>query len=432
MTDQAATLLVVDDDAAIRKLVAHRMQHAGHLVLQAADGEEALRLAKGQPVDLVLLDVMMPGLDGLSVLAQLRAHKPPTSLPVIMVTAKDKGDDVIQALRLGANDYVVKPFDFQVLLQRVALHLKLKGGTNRRVGNYLIERKIGAGGMGVVYAGKLADTGAPVAIKVLPRAMTIDELFVKRFMREARLAARLDHPNVVRIIDAGKEDETYYIAMELLGGQNLGQLCEGKPLAWQEALGYARQVTDALEALQAAGILHRDIKPENVQILPDGRVKLTDFGIARDVVASERMTDTGVGVGSVIYASPEQIHGQGDFRSDIYSLGCTIFFMVTGRDPFPGEKSLDAVLRRKVERPAKVEPFPDAVPATVRQLILRLLDPRPARRPPSYVALRDELDAVLAGRRRPVDRRRLSITVALAGGALLLLALLLWRLWGYG
>ncbi len=424
-------LLVVDDDAAIRRLIAHRLVHLGHQVVEAEDGGAALRAVAGGGIDLVLLDVMMPGMDGHAVLRTLRQMHPASTLPVIMVTAKDKGEDVINALHLGANDYIIKPVDFQLLAQRVAVHLKLKAGRNKTIGQYKILEKIGAGGMGVVYAAEEIDGGRRVALKVLPRAMTIDEVFVERFQREARLAARVNHPNVVPIYDTGREDQTYYIAMELVEGHNLGQLCEGQPRSPVWALKIARQVAAALEAMKSAGILHRDIKPENVIVASDDTVKITDFGIARDVASTTRMTDTGVGVGSVMYASPEQIRGSGDFRSDIYSLGCTLFFMVAGTDPFAGDKSIDAVLRRKIARPPRIRQLPPEVGTGVRRLILRMLEGRASRRFPNYDELRATIEAVLDGAERPhVGRRWLWI----AGGlvAAVALGVLIWQLAAYG
>jgi DNA-binding response OmpR family regulator len=434
VTGERARLLVVDDDAAIRRLIASRLSHLGHEVVEANDGEEALDCVANDDdgIDLVLLDVMMPGLDGHEVLTALRENHDSASLPVIMVTARDKGEDVVQALHLGANDYIIKPVDFQLLAQRVEVHLKLKSGRDKTIGPYRIVERIGAGGMGVVYSAQEVTGGRRVALKVLPRAMTIDEVFVDRFVREARLAARVNHPNVVPIYDTGKEDETYFIAMELVEGHNLGQLCEGKPASPAWALRVARQVAAALEAMRSAGILHRDIKPENVIVASDDTVKITDFGIARDVASITRMTDTGVGVGSVIYASPEQIRGSGDFRSDIYSLGCTLFFMLAGVDPFPADRSIETVVRRKAARPPRTREFPPGTPRSVRKLIARMLEPRPSRRFQSYDELRSAIEAVIDGAPdRWLHRRQVWIAAGVAA-ALAVAGVVVWRLAGRG
>ena len=429
---KSSLILVVDDDAAIRTLVSRRLEHAGYRTVVAESGEVALGLVNERTIDLVVLDVMMPGLDGYQVLEQLRARHPMGSLPVIMLTARDKGDDVIKALRLGANDYALKPVDFQLLLKRLDVHLSLKRGENNLVGHFRIGKRIGSGGMGVVYKAIDSRNDQPVAIKILPRALTIDESFVRRFLREASLAERIDHPNVVRVLDAGRYDETYYIVMELVEGQNLGQLVEAQRLVPPRALDIARQTAAALNALKIAGVLHRDIKPENVIVSETGIAKITDFGIARDAVAPSRMTDTGVGVGSVLYASPEQIRGTGDYRSDIYSLGCTLYFMLTGADPFPGDKPVEWVLDRKMDRAPKVSDVVSGISRPVVQLVSRLMEPNADKRFQTY----EEIDAAIAallkdpvaiGTVRP--RRWVWGLAAAAGVAALVL---LWRLFTYG
>ncbi|OGQ85310.1 MAG: hypothetical protein A2289_10915 [Deltaproteobacteria bacterium RIFOXYA12_FULL_58_15] len=425
-------VLVVDDDASIRRLMNHRLAHMGYRVVEAEDGEQALRRIGAESFDLVLLDVMMPGVDGLNVLKTVRQQHSATSLPIIMVTAKDKGEDVIGALHLGANDYIIKPFDFQMLAQRIGVHLKLKAGRDKIVGSYRLLDKIGAGGMGVVYEAEEVEGNRRVALKILPRSMTIDDVFVERFLREAHLAQRVAHPNVVAVYDTGKLDETYYIAMELVDGKDLGEMCENTPMDPPKALEIVRQVADGLEAMKDAGVVHRDIKPENIIVGRNGTAKITDFGIARDLSVKNRMTNTGVGVGSVMYASPEQIYGGGDFRADIYSLGCTLYFMVNGKDPFPNDLPLDTLLRRKMARPPRLEPYRSWVPDGVRTVIARMMAGRVGGRFDSY----EDLDAALkdagevAQPLRPVQGRWW--VGAAMTAAVVAVSILLWRIWTYG
>ncbi len=428
-----ATVLVVDDDQAIRHLVARRVEQAGYLVVTAETGEQAMETLGRQSVDAVVLDVMMPGIDGFEVLRRVREKHTLVALPVIILSARDKGPDVIEALRLGANDYATKPVDFEVLMKRLATHLSLKTAHGKSLGGYRILHKLGSGGMGVVYAATSVATERPAALKVLPRSMTIDEIFVQRFMREGRLASRVDHPNVVRIYDAGREDETYFIAMELVEGKTVAQIRDEGPMELKLALGITRQIGSALEALKLAGIIHRDIKPENIIVTPDGAAKLMDFGIARDITASSRMTDSGIGVGSVLYASPEQIRGEGDFRSDIYSLGCTLFFMLTGQDPFDPTKSVQWILRRKLTRPPRLTEINKDAPEAVASLVDRMLAPRPERRYQTYAEIQVAVEGMLNGRpSRSHDRRRtLAIAGAIATGVMLV-GLALWQLWRYG
>ncbi len=428
-----ATVMVVDDDPAIRMLVSRRLEHAGYTAVAADSGENALELLQKRNVDLMVLDVMMPGLDGYQVLEHVRARHSQTALPVIMLTARDKGEDVIRALRLGANDYALKPVDFQSLLKRMEVHLSLRGDRGSTLGNYLIQHRVGAGGMGVVYAAVDRRDNRALALKVLPRSLTLDDSYVRRFLREAALAERLDHPNVVRVLDAGRFDETYFIAMELVDGQNLAEIVDKGPLSVKQALGIARQVAAGLLALKEAGILHRDIKPENVLVSKSGVAKITDFGIAREAMSVGRMTEIGVGVGSVLYASPEQMSGVGDYRSDLYSMGCTLFYMLTGSDPFPSNKPVEWIVDHKLNRPPKITDVNAALPVPVAEFVARLMAAKPEKRVQSY----EEVDRLLkqllvhpAVTRGFSPRRWLRWTLAV--GAALLAAGLVFQLARYG
>ncbi len=432
MTRTGAKILVVDDDVAIRDLVGKRLEHIGYEVVQAETGEQALEIVATRSIDLVLLDIMMPGMDGFEVLERIRQRYALSSLPVIMLSAKDKSESVIRALRIGANDYAVKPVDFSILLKRVDVHLALKTAKGRVIGGYAILRKIGSGGMGIVYEANHVETGQTVALKVLPRSLTIDETFVKRFMRESEIAERVDHPNIVKILGAGKDDETYFMVMELVHGKNLGKLCESGPIEAFVALRIARQVAAALGALKATGIIHRDIKPENVIVDDHGIAKITDFGIARETVATGRMTDTGVGVGSILYASPEQIQGEGDHRSDIYSLGCTLYFMLTGVDPFDADQPVEKVLMAKLRQPPRLSTNLSGVPRAVSDILRRMLAPKPERRYQTYLEIEAAIDGILSGSKSRIRDAGRSVVWAGAGLAAVLIALALWGLWHYG
>ncbi|OGR14473.1 MAG: hypothetical protein A2341_04145 [Deltaproteobacteria bacterium RIFOXYB12_FULL_58_9] len=282
------------------------------------------------------------------------------------------------------------------------------------LGNYRIRERIGAGGMGVVYSAVDTRTARAVALKVLNPSLADDQVAVGRFTREARLAARVRHANVVSVVAAGREGAVHFIAMELVEGQNLRQTCEERPMAAVAALAVTRQVAAALAAMQQSGILHRDVKPENVILDHNNVAKITDFGIARETVAAGRITDSGLGVGSLIYASPEQMRGHGDHRADIYSLGCTLYYMVHGRDPFPGHLSLDEMYRRKTARSPRIDAMSATVPTGVRSLILSMLKPKPRRRVQSYADILTSIDNMLARRSSP---RRAWVFAAVVAGA---------------
>ncbi len=219
---------------------------------------------------------------------------------------------------------------------------------DQQIGRYQILDEIAWGGQGAVYRVFDPETGQIVALKVLHRFPSNDTSYVERFQREASLAASIDHPNVVKIYDVGQDGDRHFIALEFLP-ESLARVIEGGgQMRLDRVTQFGVQIADGLAEAHALGIVHRNIKPENVLIGPDGLAKVTDFGIARAAVLSS-VTATGEVVGSPHYMSPEQSRGQEtDARSDIYSLGCLLYQMVTGELPFKGNTPL-AVVRQQIE-----------------------------------------------------------------------------------
>ena len=217
-----------------------------------------------------------------------------------------------------------------------------------KLGHFHLERFVGGGGMGAVYCATDSILGRRVAIKVLPSDRLGDAETVRRFENEAQSAARLNHENIARIFHFGDENGLKYIAFEYVEGTNIRDIVQQRgPLPLDEAISYGLQIAEALVHAAARNVIHRDIKPSNVIITPDGRAKLVDLGLAKfDQIQTpdEDLTATGVTLGTFDYISPEQARDprMADVRSDLYSLGCTLYFMLTGRP---------AVSRR--HRPAK-------------------------------------------------------------------------------
>src|SRR5438034_2967143 len=219
------------------------------------------------------------------------------------------------------------------------------------LGNYKITQKIGAGGQGTVYKAIDQKLGRAVVIKVLPTELTVKETNLKRFEREARLASALDHPNICTIFDLDETNGLHYIAMQYVEGKNVRQLCNGRPLELESALRIAIQVTDALAAAHARGIIHRDIKSGNVMVTDAGQVKVLDFGLAKLLDENEaqiagmhrtELTEVGVPYGTATYAAPEQARGDRvDARADIFSTGVLLYEMLTGTWPFRGKTTID-------------------------------------------------------------------------------------------
>src|SRR4029079_18892958 len=208
-------------------------------------------------------------------------------------------------------------------------------------GRYVIRRKLGSGGMADVYLAEDQELGRRVALEMLNERHATDEQFVERFRREAQNAASLNHPNIVSIFDRGHAEGTYYIAMEFLDGRTLKELLvKNGPTPIPIAIDYSRQILNALSFAHRHGIVHRDIKPHNVVVGPDGRVKVTDFGIARS--GASQMTEAGSIIGTAQYLSPEQARGtMVDQRSDLYSVGIVLYEMLTGSVPFSGDTPLE-------------------------------------------------------------------------------------------
>ncbi|BBH19650.1 serine/threonine protein kinase [Paenibacillus baekrokdamisoli] len=258
-------------------------------------------------------------------------------------------------------------------------------------GRYEIITRIGGGGMALVYKAHDILLNRNVAVKVLRQQFVHDEEFIRRFRREAQSAAALSHPNVVSIYDVGQEDETHYIVMEYVEGHNLNEIIQERaPLQVEEAVRIASQICDALEHAHHNQIIHRDIKPHNILIGKNGRVKVTDFGIAR-AVTSSTITQTGSVLGSVHYFSPEHAKGvsTGE-KSDLYSLGIVLYQMLTGNLPFLGESPISVALKHlqeTFEEPRIINPY---IPQSVENIILRAMRKNPNERYASAdVMLRD-------------------------------------------
>ena len=246
----------------------------------------------------------------------------------------------------------------------------------RVVSNYRLDRVLGRGGMGVVYEATDTRNGTSVALKLLHEHLEADEAFRERFKREAHVATLLRSPYTVHLLDYGIEHGEYFLVMKLVEGRSLRDFIRAGPLRPAEALRIGSQVARALEEAEARGVVHRDIKPDNVMIADDGAVQVLDFGIARQAGAAT-ITSTGAFVGTLAYASPESIEGRVDHRSDIYSLGVTIYHMLAGRPPFVGEMA--QLLRMHREAPMPLDPLL-GLPAAVIEAVARCMEKDPEER----------------------------------------------------
>jgi len=263
---------------------------------------------------------------------------------------------------------------------------------------YRIVRKLGAGGMANVYLAEDQTLGRGVAIKILNDRYATDEQFIERFRREAKHAASLSHPNIVSIYDRGEAEGTYYIAMEHLDGRSLKELIVARgPAPVQVAIDFARQILAALRFAHRHGIVHRDIKPHNVLVDGDGRVKVTDFGIARAGAASQ-MTEAGSIIGTAQYLSPEQAKGAPvDQRSDLYSLGIVLYELLTGTVPFAGDTPVEIAMKHLSTPPEPPSARVPAIPRDVDLVVTRALAKDPARRYASAEEMDADLERIARG-----------------------------------
>jgi len=259
-------------------------------------------------------------------------------------------------------------------------------------GRYRIVRKLGTGGMANVYLAEDEVLGRRVAIKILNDRHAGDDQFVERFRREAKNAASLSHPNIVSIYDRGEAEGTYYIAMEYLDGRSLKELIVARgPAPVNVAIDYARQILAAIRFAHRHGIVHRDIKPHNVLVDAEGRLKVTDFGIAR--AGTSQMTEAGSIIGTAQYLSPEQAKGAPvDQTSDLYSVGVVLYELLTGVVPFSGDTPVEIAMKHLSSTPESPSAKRAEIPRELDMVVLRALAKDPADRYQSA----EEMDADLA------------------------------------
>jgi serine/threonine protein kinase len=279
----------------------------------------------------------------------------------------------------------------------------------QNISHYKVTRKLGSGGMGVVYEAEDSRLGRRVAVKFLPEAMAQDSQLIERFQREARAASALNHPNICTIHAIEQHDSQHFLVMELLEGQTLSQLMTRQAFPMEKLLPMAIQIADALESAHAKGIVHRDIKPANLYLTDRGQVKVLDFGLAKieraeipdagstpsnmDTMVGGELTSPGAALGTVSYMSPEQARGQlVDARTDLFSLGTVLYQLASGMLPFRGETSamvFDGILNREPTPILDVNP---ALPPDFGRVLAKLLEKDRTLRCQSATELKTDLN----------------------------------------
>jgi len=452
-------LLIADDDDAIVGLLSTFFRKRGFTLTIVRNGIDARDALLAGTTDIAMLDVMMPGMTGLQALELAREAGVKT--PIVIATAHGDSDAIVQALELGADDYVQKPFDLAVLHARLIARLRQApssppmpvGASGASAweepsgpfvaaegavidGRYELLRPIGKGTFGVVWRGRHRGLESDVAVKLLnidingtktgtariePAAQTPEErqrAIVERqdeLRREGVRAARVQHPNAVRVHDTGAlKDGTPWLVMELIDGPTVEEvLAKSGALTVARAVALMVPVLEALAAAHDEGVIHRDVKPANVMLhqAPSGEVvKVLDFGVAKLVDVSGGETPGGymsgeqeisnrIVAGSPAYLAPERLRGMPyDGRADVYSAGIMLYELLTGRVPFVSTGDLMKValmhLRQLPTPPSTLNPD---LPSGIDEHVLRLIEKDPAKRPTASEAadvLRDLLDFV--------------------------------------
>lgn len=261
-------------------------------------------------------------------------------------------------------------------------------------GRYRLEHELARGGMGTVWEAEDPRLSRTVAVKTLDPAIAVDEKLRARFRREAVAAAAVAHPNIVATYDTGEDDGVAYIVMELVHGTTLRSIIDREgPLPVERAVNIAYQVADALSVAHARGLVHRDVKPGNVLVQGDGRVKVTDFGIAKAADGTgDDLTRSGMVVGTARYLAPEQVDGRtADERVDVYSLGLVLYEMLCGSAPFEGDTDLATAVARLHANPEPIATRRSDIPPRLAQIVDAALARDPSSRLPSAATFRDAL-----------------------------------------
>jgi len=403
--------LIVDDSADYRAMLTRRIYHSYPQALITDYNLDE----QGYPgpgfdwsrYDILFLDYQLGhscDRDGLDWLREFkgRANFPAT----IFLTAE--GDEIVavRALKLGAKDYIRKAdLSSEVLKNAVDEALRSRGSNEStivdeassktaeirteqsaslpyteaaiaaggiEIGNYVIKKLLGEGGMAVVYLAEDKGNGGEVAIKVLDKSLAQDERLIERFIGEYALLAEVQHPNLVRILGQGFTDDCVYIVMEYMGGGELRSVMNDSQLSLRQVLICIHSIVAGLQVLHSKGILHRDLKPANVLFRADASLALTDFGTAKRIDHGLDLTRHGEIMGTPYYMSPEQIQEYAlDERSDLYSLGVMFYEMLANRRPFTA-RTASAIMYKHVNEEAEpIEGVPDKVNAIIRKLMAK-------------------------------------------------------------
>ncbi|MCJ8329790.1 MAG: protein kinase [Lentisphaeria bacterium] len=392
MSEEKESIIVADDDPAtlimFRKILEDRYD-----IRTCTNGMEVLEEFASKAADLILLDNNMPDMDGAKTIEALRQSSLSWNVPIIIISAHDDEQDIVAGLSVGADDYLVKPVKPAELLAKTQITLqKRKVQLDSQIklgdvfnGKYKIDSELGEGGYSMVYkALNIRDNRTPwVALKIFDVPNIRRSNFMAHFLREAYEHSRLNNDNIVKLIDFGQVDQYYFLAMEYLDGITLAdRISLGEPIMIDDLNDYTSQLGEALSCLEKNKLIHRDIKPSNIMLTVDDKLKLLDFGLAKSP-GEETINLEDVFRGTPHYTSPEQILNDKsiDIRSDIYSVGISLFTAAAGRKPFDGDSHLNVMRKHLNEIPVPIESVRKDINPALARLINKCLEKKKENRP---------------------------------------------------
>ena len=395
------TVVIVEDDPISQELYSEILIPEGYQVINAYNGKEGLNKIEKYDPDLLILDLMIPGIDGRTLLGDLRRIN--RKLPVIIVSGKTgMKDDPEIKLSTQVRCFLSKPVSIKELVEKVESILgkqeevpQSNGNQwiGKRVGGCLITECIGKGGGGVVFKGVYG--GTEVAIKMLKDILSEEE-DIARFRREAQLLARVKHPNIIELLDVGYTREgLHYIITSYFSGVNVENILRTeKRFSMEEFIKVISQVASGIHSAHEVGLIHRDLKPSNfLYDRESGLVKVIDFGIAKEIHTEQQITHHGHVIGTPYYMAPEQCKGQPlDARSDIYSLGVTCYQLLTGDVPFKRMQTMQiffAHVHEPLYWPARIA---HAISIEIQQVIEKMMAKDPKDR---YASMLEVSEALL-------------------------------------
>lgn len=411
-------ILCVDDNDDHLNILTALLDDSGYDVIPARSGGEALAKIASLP-DLVLLDVNLPDMDGFEVCRHLKKRPSSENVPVIFISGETERK--VEGFNAGGVDYVTKPYRPDELLARIGVMIKLFATAPKPAGHavaaapvaggaglalmqnkYVAEELIARGPMSTVYRGRHGTLDIPICIKVLDKEAVeaAGERGIRQLTDEAKLLARINHPSVVRVFDANRENEIFYVITEFIDGFTLGDFVEKHGVLSATNLAkLAVKSVEGLRAAEAVGVIHRDIKPQNIMITSQNRVKILDFGLAKKKLDRETVRgDNIVFAGTPLYAAPEQFD---DFEAvtfavDVYALGATLYFALVGKPPFAGGRGFHTLMyKHKYESPYPISRFRPQIDPDLEKLVHRMLDKTPEKRADSLAAIEKEFRNLL-------------------------------------